>query len=71
MLTGVGNVSVKPLVTVGDVLPGGIKFEGIPDGIAIDPTGKYVAVADQGNVRIVLFSLPEIMNHLAMVNAQK
>ena len=39
MLTGVGNVSVKPLVTVGDVLPGGVKFEGIPDGIAVDPRG--------------------------------
>ena len=39
MLTGVGNVSVKPLVTVGDILPGGLKFEGIPDGIAIDPHG--------------------------------
>lgn len=35
------------------------------DGIAIDPTGKYVAVADQGNLRIVLYSLPEILNHLA------
>jgi hypothetical protein len=35
------------------------------DGIAIDPTGKYVAIADQGNMRIVLYSLPEILNHLA------
>ncbi len=35
------------------------------DGIAVDPTGKYVAVADQGNARIVLYSLPEILNHLA------
>ena len=35
------------------------------DGIAIDPTGKYVAIADQGNLRIVLYSLPEILNHLA------
>ena len=35
------------------------------DGIAIDPTGKYVAVADQGNLRIVLYSLPEILDHLA------
>jgi sugar lactone lactonase YvrE len=34
------------------------------DGIAIDPTGKYVAIADQGNMRIVLYSLPEILNHL-------
>ena len=35
------------------------------DGIAIDPTGKYVALADQGNMRIVIYSLPEILNHLA------
>jgi DNA-binding beta-propeller fold protein YncE len=35
------------------------------DGIAIDPTGKYVAIADQGNLRILLYSLPEILNHLA------
>jgi sugar lactone lactonase YvrE len=35
------------------------------DGIALDPTGKYVAIADQGNLRIVLYSLPEILNHLA------
>ena len=39
MLTGVGNVTVKPLVTVGDIMPGGVKFEGIPDGIAVDPRG--------------------------------
>lgn len=39
MLTGVGNVAVRPLVTVGDILPGGLKFEGIPDGIAINPSG--------------------------------
>ena len=35
------------------------------DGIAVDPTGKYVAIADQGNSRIILYSLPEILNHLA------
>jgi sugar lactone lactonase YvrE len=35
------------------------------DGIAIDPTGKYVAIGDQGNMRIVMYSLPEILNHLA------
>jgi sugar lactone lactonase YvrE len=34
------------------------------DGIAIDPTGKYVAVADQGNLRVVLYSLSEILRHL-------
>ena len=38
------------------------------DGIASDPTGKYVAIADQGNLRIVLYSLPEILNHLASRN---
>jgi DNA-binding beta-propeller fold protein YncE len=38
------------------------------DGIAIDPTGKYVAIADQGNLRIVLYSLSEILNHLASRN---
>lgn len=41
------------------------------DGIAIDPTGKYVAVADQGNLRIVLYSLPEILNHLATARAKQ
>jgi DNA-binding beta-propeller fold protein YncE len=39
------------------------------DGLAIDPTGRYLAVADQGNLRVVLFSLPEIMSHLAKVGA--
>ncbi len=32
------GVSVKPLITVGDTLPDGYRFEAIPDGIAIDPT---------------------------------
>ena len=35
------------------------------DGVAVDPTGKYVALADQGNLRVILYSLPEILNHLA------
>lgn len=35
------------------------------DGIAIDPTGKYVAIADQRNSRILLYSLPEMLHHLA------
>lgn len=35
------------------------------DGIAIEPSGKYAAIADQGNLRILLYSLPEILNHLA------
>jgi len=37
------------------------------DGMAIDPTGKYVAIADQGNVRVLLYSLPEILKHLAVL----
>jgi sugar lactone lactonase YvrE len=37
------------------------------DGIAIDPTGKYIAVADQGNLRIALYSLPEILSHVVEV----
>ncbi|MGH7843694.1 MAG: NHL repeat-containing protein [Candidatus Binatia bacterium] len=40
------------------------------DGIAIDPTGKYVAIADQGNVRVLLYSLPEILNHLRSSKSQ-
>ncbi|HWP57036.1 MAG TPA: NHL repeat-containing protein [Candidatus Acidoferrales bacterium] len=39
------------------------------DGIAVDPTGKYVAVADQGNARVLLFSLREILNHLASLRS--
>jgi DNA-binding beta-propeller fold protein YncE len=37
------------------------------DGIAIDPTGKYLAIADQGNFRVLLYALPEILQHLAAV----
>jgi len=40
------------------------------DGIAVDPTGKYVAIADQGNSRIVLYNLEEIMNYLAQAQAE-
>ena len=41
MLTGVmAGVSIKPLLTVGDVLPGGYRFEAIPDGISVRPVGK-------------------------------
>jgi DNA-binding beta-propeller fold protein YncE len=35
------------------------------DGIAVDPLGRYVAIADQGNLRVILYSLPEIVEHLA------
>jgi hypothetical protein len=33
------NGIVKPIMTVGDTLPGGYRFEAIPDGIAIDKRG--------------------------------
>ena len=40
MLRGVANgVKVKPIVTVGETMPGGLVFQGIPDGIAVDPRG--------------------------------
>ena len=40
MLTRVmAGVSIKPLLTVGDVLPGGYRFEAIPDGISVRPVG--------------------------------
>ncbi len=40
MLFAVGsNVTVKPIITVGDTLPNGYRFESLPDGIAIDPRG--------------------------------
>lgn len=41
MLTPVApNSTVTPLITVGDTLPGGYRFEAIPDGISIDPRGN-------------------------------
>ena len=41
MLTGVkAGVTVKPIITVGDTLPGGYVFESIPDGIAFTTKGK-------------------------------
>lgn len=36
------GVQVKPLITVGETLPGGYRFESIPDGIALDRHGKTV-----------------------------
>ena len=36
------GVTVTPLLTVGDVLPSGFRFEAIPDGIAIRPRGLGV-----------------------------
>ncbi|MGH3079478.1 MAG: hypothetical protein ACRDPZ_15015 [Gaiellaceae bacterium] len=41
MLTPVmANVTATPLVTVGDVLPSGFRFEAIPDGIAVRTRGQ-------------------------------
>jgi hypothetical protein len=40
MLTGVlPGVGITPILTVGDVLPGGFRFEAIPDGISVRPRG--------------------------------
>ena len=44
MLTAVkAGVSVMPLLTVGDELPGGYRFEAIPDGISVRPGGQRQA----------------------------
>jgi hypothetical protein len=41
MLTPVmPGVTVEPLLTVGDVLPGGFRFEAIPDGISLRTRGQ-------------------------------
>ena len=41
MLTGVASGStVTPIITVGDTLPGGYRFEAIPDGIALKARGQ-------------------------------
>jgi hypothetical protein len=41
MLTAVmAGVEVTPLLTVGDVLPSGFRFEAIPDGISVRPRGQ-------------------------------
>ena len=41
MLTPVkAGVEITPLMTVGDVLPSGYRFEAIPDGIAVRPRGN-------------------------------
>ncbi|MBL8096384.1 MAG: hypothetical protein JNL73_19555 [Anaerolineales bacterium] len=34
------GVTVEPLLTVGDVLPNGFRFEAIPDGIAVSARGR-------------------------------
>src|SRR5215218_11076329 len=41
MLTAVKpGTTVKPLLSVGDVLPSGYRFESIPDGISVRPRGR-------------------------------
>ena len=41
MLTGVrAGTEIRPLLTVGDVLPSGYRFEAIPDGIAVRTRGE-------------------------------
>ena len=40
MLTGVGGTSVRPLLTAGEALPGGYRFEALPDGIAVRERGQ-------------------------------
>lgn len=41
MMTPVmSGVTVTPLLTVGDVLPGGFRFESIPDGVAVQTRGQ-------------------------------
>lgn len=41
MLTGVmPDVDIEPLLTVGDVLPSGYRFESIPDGISVRTRGQ-------------------------------
>ena len=45
MLTGVKTgVQITPILTVGDVLPGGYRFEAIPDGISIRTKGGKAEV---------------------------
>ena len=40
MLTPAGGNSVLPIITVGDTLPNGYRYEAIPDGIGVTPNGK-------------------------------
>jgi len=60
MLTGAPGVSVDALLTVGDTLPGGYRFESIPDGIAIGKTnGKgTVDIYVNHETSLVPFPLP-------------
>lgn len=40
MLTALAGGSVTPIITVGETLPGGYRFEAIPDGISLYPHGQ-------------------------------
>lgn len=40
MLTGVNGTTVTPIITVGETLPGGYRFEAIPDGISLRARGN-------------------------------
>ena len=57
MLTGTASgAEVRPLLTVGDTLPDGYRFEAIPDGIAIDKQrGKRVDVYVNHETSLVPF----------------
>ncbi len=35
-----GDVTISPIITVGDTLEGGYRFEAVPDGIALDAKGN-------------------------------
>ena len=60
MLTGATGVSVEPLITVGDTLPGGYRFESIPDGIAVGKTNGNgtVDIFVNHETSLVPFPLP-------------
>ena len=70
MLAGsMPGVSVRPLLTVGDTLPNGYRFEAIPDGIAVDKrNGHRVDVYVNHETSLVPFpyvpAAPTIANSL-------
>jgi hypothetical protein len=40
MLTPASGATATPIITVGEILPGGYRFEAIPDGISLRPRGQ-------------------------------
>jgi hypothetical protein len=60
MLTGAPGVSATPIITVGDTLPGGYRFESIPDGISIGKTNGNgtVDIFVNHETSLVPFPLP-------------